>query len=131
MTGAVPSLLVTIGGMLIGVVACALLLAILRMAGMGEIIAWLAVGPGLGAFVQKWRGGRGILGGLVGGILTYVGFGVAMYVHASLNPHPSTVDYLGPELSLLPLASLGALVGTGVGFLVRGVTSIQRAWSKP
>jgi hypothetical protein len=117
---------------MIAVVWCALLLALVRMPGMEWLAALLLaiLGPIIGATAQRCWGGRGVLGGLIGGIASYVGFGVVMYLRAYFVPQPNTVDYLGPVLSFLILASSGALVGLAVGILVWGVMSIAGPWGK-
>ncbi len=80
-----------------------------------------------GATVHKRRGGQGILGGVVGGVVSYVSFGIVMYMRAYLNPQPDTVDYLGPGLSFILLSCSGALIGLAVGALFWGLMSFKKA----
>jgi len=112
---------------------CALLLALVRMPGMEWLIYLLGitVGPILGAIIQRCWGGRGLKGGVIGDVASYVGFGVVMYLRAYLYPRPETVDYLGPALTLLIAAYSGSLIGLVVGLLVWGVMSMQGPWGKP
>jgi hypothetical protein len=72
-----------------------------------------------------------MLGGVVGGVVTYIGFGSVMYLRAYIDPLPNQVDYIGPELVFLILASLGALIGLLAGFLVWAATSVRCLWGKP
>jgi hypothetical protein len=118
----------TIRQIMLVVAACAIVCAILRL----DERRWLAsmlyftAGPILGAVVQRWRGGRGILGGLIGGVVHYLGFGFTMYGMAYLFPGPDFVDYAGPGLTFLGLSFAGSLVGLVVGFLVWGLCGFQR-----
>jgi hypothetical protein len=117
----------TIRQIMLVVAACALLCAILRFDERRWLASalYLTAGPILGAVVQRRRGGRGILGGLIGGVVHYVGFGVMMYVIAYVYPDPDVVDYLGPGLSFLVLSSSGAGIGLGVGILVWGLCGFK------
>ena len=125
----------TIRGLILGVAWCALLLALVRMPGMEWLIALFGftLGPIVGAVAQRCWGGRGVLGGVIGGIVSYVGFGVVMHLHlrAYLYPQPETVDYLGSALTFLIAVYSGALIGLAVGVSVWGVMTIQGPWGKP
>jgi hypothetical protein len=123
----------TIRGVLIAVACCALLLALVRMPGMESLMALLGftVGPLIGAMAQRCWGGRGVQGGVIGGVVSYIGFGVVMYLLAYLYPKPSTGDYIGPVLGFLLLASIGAAIGLAVGMLVWGVMSIEERSGRP
>ena len=116
----------TIGGIMIAVIGCALLFALVRMPGMESLAALVlfTVGPILGAVVQRHRSGRGVMGGVIGGIASYVGFGIVMYLRAYLSPEGITTQLMGAGLAFVLLAFWGALVGLAVGILVWGVTSI-------
>ena len=65
-------------------------------------------------------GGRGILGGVIGGVASYVGYGIAMYMIAYIFPQPDVVDYLGPGMTFTLLSFSGASTGLIVGVLVWG-----------
>jgi hypothetical protein len=119
----------TIRGILGAVIWCALILALGRML-EGEALEGLLLltpGPMCGAIVQRCGGGRGILGGVIGGLVWYVGYGVVMYLWAYLWPQPNTVDYLGPGLTFILLASSGTVAGFVIGFLLWGAMLIVRA----
>jgi hypothetical protein len=117
---------------MVGVVWCALIFALHRMTGVEGLPALLAfaVGPIFGAIAQRCWGGSGILGGVIGGIVTYVGFGVVLYLWAYLYPEPNTVDYVGPGLTLFLLASYGAVIGLAAGLLVWAVSLIAATSDK-
>jgi len=67
---------------------------------------------------------------VIGGIASYVGFGIVMYLRAHLSPEGITTRLLRPGLAFFLLASYGALVGLAVGILVWGVMLIQGPRSK-
>jgi hypothetical protein len=105
---------------MIGVVWCALVFTLHRAMGSEGLAALLisTLGPICGALAQRCWGGRGILGGMIGGIVSYVCFGVGAYMWAYHYPEPNTVDYLGPLLTLMILSIYGAVVGLAGGILV-------------
>ena len=74
-------------------------------------------GPVVGALVERFRGGRGCLGAIAGGVLYYVGYGASAYTWHHFYPNPTTTDYLGPFLAFVVLAVLGFMVGTAVGLV--------------
>jgi hypothetical protein len=59
---------------------------------------------------------------MIGGTVSYIGFGVVMYLWAYLDPQPNAVDYLGPVVTLTILSLYGAVVGLAAGILVWGVS---------
>ncbi len=76
------------------------------------------IGPFCGAGLHRWRGGSGILGGIVGGFISYEGFGIIIYARYSLMPRgPNVVDYLGPVLALSFLAIAGTSSGLAFGIV--------------
>jgi hypothetical protein len=117
---------VRIREIMVGVVWCALLFTFHRSMGIEWLPALLlfTLGPLCGAIAQRCWGGRGIVGGVIGGTVSYIGFGVVMYLWAYLDPQPNTVDYLGPVVSLMILSSYGAVVGLAAGILVWGLSLI-------
>ena len=62
-----------------------------------EFVA-ITIGPTIGAVIHRSLGGRGILGGAIGGLLYFCGFGVVVYALQSLHPQPNSVDYIGPVI---------------------------------
>ena len=61
---------------------------------------WLAavigftVGPLLGAMLQRVWGGTGIGGGVVGGLVSYIGFVVVLYLRVYIGLVPGDGDLL-------------------------------------
>jgi hypothetical protein len=127
------TLKLTIRGLLVAVACCALLLALVRMPGMEWLVALLGFtgGPLIGSVAQRCWGARGVCGGIIGGVVSYTGFGVVMYLRACLHRQPGTGDYIGPVLGFPLLASLGAAVGLAVGMLVWGVMSNEGPSGRP
>jgi hypothetical protein len=115
---------VRIREIMVAVVWCALLFTLHRAIGVESLPALLifTLGPICGAIVQRCWGGRGILGGVIGGMVSYIAFGVVMYLWAYLYPQPNTVDYVGPVLTFMILSSYGAVAGLAAGILVWGVS---------
>ena len=75
-------------------------------------------GPIWGAVIDIRRGGRGIHGGMMGGVLSYACFWVVclcLYFHS--RPQPGTGDGIGPVLGLFFLLFMGASIGLAVGVL--------------
>ena len=111
---------------LVAIAGCTLLVALDHKPGarVPPVHEWLIGllscfgGPVLGAVAQRCRGGIGIKGGVIGGVVSYVGFAVVMYLRACLYPRPDAVGYIGPVLGLLVFAFFGAAIGLVVGILV-------------
>jgi hypothetical protein len=98
----------TVPGLMIAIASIALVLALLRV----EIVRQALFFPGapvIGAILHRRFGGRGILGGAIGGLLGYSGFVISIYVWYILFPDPNLTDYLGPGLSLLAAAVYGSI----------------------
>jgi hypothetical protein len=102
------------------VVWCGVLFALARSAGVESFPAMLVFtsGPISGALIHRFWGGRGILGGMIGGIASHAGFGVVMYLWAYLYPEPGVVDYLGPGFTFFILTTYGAVFGLAAGVLI-------------
>ncbi|HWE40661.1 MAG TPA: hypothetical protein VG406_29215 [Isosphaeraceae bacterium] len=102
---------------LMGVVAaCAVACAFLRAPGAGLFLV-LGV-PFVGALVHRSLGGRGILGGMIGGALLGCGVVCAHYVREYLYVRPDPVHPAGLLLSLVVASFLFGAIGAGVGFFV-------------
>lgn len=108
----------TTRGMIAAVAWCGLLFALARLPGMDWLVAimLLTAGPICGVIVQRCCGGKGILGGVIGGIASYCGYGVVMYLIAYRHPLPGTGDLLGPEHSFLCLHYLVAWSAVALEF---------------
>jgi hypothetical protein len=130
--GRVPWAPARIREIMVAVVWCALFFAFYRANGVEWLpaVLILTLGPICGAIAQRCWGGRGILGGVIGGTVSFIGLGVAMYLWAYLYPQPNTVDYVGPVLTLMILSSYGAVVGLAAGILVWGVSLTPRTSDK-
>jgi hypothetical protein len=119
----IPKFRTTVPRLMITVAACAVVLALFRAQrilqgpSVGEFL-FIVVGPVTGAVAHRTLGGRGLLGGMVGGVAVFCGFGALMYIRGYLHPVPNTVDYLGPVLSLSVLGFFGAVVGLVVGAII-------------
>ena len=75
-------------------------------------------GPICSSMIDIRRGGRGIQGGVIGGLLSYACFWVVclcLYFHS--RPQPGTGDGIGPVLGLFFLLFMGASIGLAVGVL--------------
>jgi hypothetical protein len=123
---------VRIRAIMVAVVWCALLLSLHRANGVEWLPALLVLtlGPICGAIAQRCWGGRGILGGVIGGMVSSIGLGVVGYLWAYLYPEPHMVDYVGPGLTFIILSSYGAVVGLAAGILAWGVSLVAGASDK-
>jgi hypothetical protein len=130
--GSVRRAPVRIRDIMVGVALCALLFTLHRSMGIESLPALLifTLGPVCGAVTQRRCAGRGIVGGMIGGMVSYIGYAVVVYLWAYLYPQPNTVDYVGPVLTLMIMASLGAVVGLAAGILVWGVSLIPGSSDK-
>jgi hypothetical protein len=117
--------------MMLVVVGFALVAAILRI-DEGRLLAGMlciTAGPIFGAVVQRWWGGRGILGSVFGGVVSYVGFGIVMYLRAYLSPAGIPTQYVGPVDSFPILTVSGTIVGAAVGILIRRSMLVLRVFT--
>jgi hypothetical protein len=106
--------------LMIGVIGCALVaVALLR----NEESGWLffLAGPVCGSLVHRAKGGRGILGGTIGGGGSYLCIGVAIHAKAYFSSKPIVGDLLGPWLGLSLFTFRGATIGLIVGVLIWGI----------
>jgi hypothetical protein len=99
---------------MIGVLACALLAACLRSEeGRAALIYY--TGPVCGVLVHRSLGGRGIIGGAIGGGMSYLVIGSVLYFS-----NPGT-DLVGPFLGIPVFSFLGATIGLVVGVVIWGL----------
>jgi hypothetical protein len=124
--------LATIRGIMVGVIWCALLVALARLPGTQWIttVFFFTVGPICGAVVERCWGGKGLRGGMIGGITSYGGFAIVMMLIAYYSGEPQIADPLGPSLGFFMLATFGAVTGWGVGFLIWAVMRIEDPFGK-
>jgi hypothetical protein len=125
--------LATLPGIMIGAMWCAILLALLRFSGLewlGLLLFLVVVGPICGTVMQRRMGGRGIVGGIIGGAISYFGFGV-IYLCAYSVAEGLTTWNAGPIGFLSFLAYWGALAGFAVGILTWGLTRDKEPPRKP
>jgi hypothetical protein len=125
--GPVPRTPVRIREIMVAVAWCAALFKLGRMAGIESVPATLilTLGPIFGAIAERYRGGPGILGGMIGGMVSFFGSGVVLYLWAYLYPDPNMVDYVGPGLTFIILTFYGAVIGLTAGILIWGVTLVR------
>jgi hypothetical protein len=106
--------------LMIGVIGCALVaVAWLRYEDWGWL--FFLAGPVCGVLVHRAMGGRGIVGGTVGGGGSYLCIGVAIYAIAYFSPTPIVGDLVGFLLGLFLLTFLGATIGLIVGLFIWGI----------
>jgi hypothetical protein len=98
---------------ILAVVAISALMCFLLSAGLWPVIVVIAiVAPGF--FLDRAKGGAGILGAMLAGILGFVGYGIACYVYLYSHGDASRLDIrLGSLLTWLGLLGLacGAIFG--------------------
>jgi hypothetical protein len=110
------------------VVGCfALLFFTQRLIGIYSLrdLAILTAGATCGALVQRYKGGRGILGSALGGVVTPV---ICVFLHDvwyQLNPQFNTSIYYDVPRCLLGLVH-GAIVGTAEGLVIWSLLSNPR-----
>jgi hypothetical protein len=116
----------TEGGM-IAVGCFALLFFTLRLLGIYSLrdLAILTAGATCGALVQRYRGGRGILGGALGGVITSAAWVFLLDVWYRLNPQFNTSIYYDAHGFLLGLIHC-AIVGTAEGLVIWSLLSNPR-----
>jgi hypothetical protein len=97
--------------MMLGVLGCALFAAGLREP---EWRGWLLTfaGPVCGALFHQSRGGKGVLGGAIGGGIS---FGLVMAVYALCFLGPTTSDLL---FAILVSSFAGTVIGLFVGLVM-------------
>ena len=117
-----------------GLVACvAVLLAVVRFSSLKwvAVLLFLAVlGPIVGTVTQRRIGGRGILGGIAGGAISYFVFGV-IYISGYSGASGLTTQTVGQVMLLIFFAYCGALAGFGVGIVAWGLLPDKGPPRKP
>ncbi len=111
-----PNVRFTLGQTMVVVAGCALFFGLYRILGLTEkLLLPLVPGQLIGALIHRWRDGRGILGGMLGGIVVYYGW--AIYV-------ATTTGYGLSLAALLSLTFFGAVSGFVVGLFVWGTLEL-------
>jgi len=118
----------SIRGSMAGVAACALLFSVLRTFGseMVALFLLLTVGAAAGAFFNKRTGGPSIVGGSIGGAITYVGLGVLQ----SLWFYQRGAYLADPTEAFVFATISGATVGFVVGTFFWGVTRLHQVLTR-
>jgi hypothetical protein len=92
------------------IVVCAVVFASLSTPAAVLVVAFAIVLPGF--IIDRFRGGAGIIGGMMSAAFSLVCLGIAVYTYYSLYLDPATLNYLGPPpLTLLPLGTAGLVWG--------------------
>ena len=107
--------------MMTGIAVCAVSLAVLREV---ALFAILIIGPLIGSLREVRKGGKGLIGGLIGGAITWGGFCLYCLIETyCMRRPPLTIRdnlILAPvifALMILGGASLGLVVGFFVWYL--------------
>ena len=116
----------------VGLICLGLVLHLERLVGKESLRLMLpfTIGPVLGAIAQRCRGGRGILGGVIGGVVSYVGIALVLFLRVYLDAGPASVNYLDRGLAFLALTFAGSVVGLFVGILTWSVMQIDWPWGQ-
>jgi len=125
--------LATLPGFMVGSIWCAIVLVLLRFSGLerlGLLLFLVVLGPICGTVSQRRIAGRGILGGIAGGAISYFAFGV-IYLCAYSSAGGLTTRTVGPVGLLVSLAYWGALAGFVVGLLIWGLMPGDEPARKP
>ena len=109
----------TMGEGLCVVAGWALILSLLRIEGGWIFFLPLPLvgGSAIGALVQRANGGRGLLGGTIGCVFGFWGWGIMIYLQAYFHPQSGSTSYVGPDLIFALLGIYGALFGLAIGVL--------------
>jgi hypothetical protein len=103
--------------LMFGVAGCALLAAGLRASEEWRGMILVVGGPAFGSLIHQSMGGRGMVGGAIGGGIAGFGFGI----YASFWSGPSGGDLIGPILGIPLFSLLLAAIGFVVGAVIWGL----------
>jgi Na+/proline symporter len=103
--------------LMLGGLACALLGGGLRTGGGWAAICLFLGPPALGSMIHQMMGGRGIVGGAIGGMVSGLGFGIYAYYLSNQNG----TDYIGPVLGIFVMTSMLTTLGLIVGAVIWGL----------
>jgi hypothetical protein len=116
-------------GLLVAV--CAVAFALLRTPAGALLL--ILVGPVLPGFIiDRVRGGRGLVGGMLSATITSVGYWVVCYLYAYLFHDPADMLVHAPLPFLVFLLIMGLIWGVFVSnLLVIVLNSTSPIWTKP
>jgi uncharacterized membrane protein len=89
----------------------------------------IAAGPFCGAMIERAKGGEGVTGGILGGILSYCGFVIVVYVRWFYLGFVAVDAFVAFLAVFLTAALFGALVGMAIGCIVEGVADLMLGFS--
>jgi hypothetical protein len=113
---------VTIAWLMAAVAVCAVALATLRDA-VGIIIY---AGPLAGFLWDVKRGGRGFMGSLVGGVMTFWSTGIVLLARTYYEGDPGSSRSVLTATNFLILTGVGATFGIVVGAIVSLLTKVPK-----
>jgi hypothetical protein len=117
----------TLGQLLGVVVVCAIVFAALSTPFAIFVVAIGIVAPGF--IIDRFRGGTGIVGGMISASIVLVGLGIAGYTYFYLNPDPEILAYLGPPpLTLFMLGTAGVAWGALAGTVMDVIIIIKNSY---
>ncbi len=114
----------TTRSMMLRTLWCAVAFALVDLARLEWIAIFLTlavIGPIAGSILQRRRGGRGIAGGVIGGMISYFVYGIAMYLWSFSTFERMTTQPAGTAEILFLFAYWGALAGFSVGVVIWGL----------
>ena len=111
----------TLGQLMGLIVVCAVVFAALSTPFAIFVAALGIVVPGF--LFDRFRGGSGIVGGMISSSASLAALGVAAYAYSYFTPDPAMLAYLGPPILTLPIlgiagAGWGALAGTSIDVII-------------
>ena len=111
----------TLGQLMGLILVCAIVFAALSTPFAIFVAAIGIVAPGF--IIDRFRGGAGIVGGMVSAVIVLEALGMAAYTYGYFYPDRALLAYLGPPIPTLFLlgvagAGWGALVGTVIDVVI-------------
>jgi hypothetical protein len=117
----------TLGQLMGLIVVCAIVFAALSTPFAMFVAAIGIVAPGF--IIDRFRGGAGIVGGMISASIVLVGLGIAGYTYYYLNPDPEILAYLGPPpLTLFMLGTAGVAWGALAGTVMDVIILIKQSY---
>ncbi len=115
-------------GQLMGLIGvCAVVFAALSTPFEIFVVALGIVVPGF--IIDRFKGGSGIVGGMISASITLVGVGIAAYAYFYFNPDPALLAYLGTPILTLPMLGVaGAVWGALAGTLIDVCLHIKNSY---